>query len=250
MKRLVCLCFLAIVCWNMYAQGTESVYKVLENGFKGSNDIAGKIYKSGDIIQLKESSSFDFQRIRKGKQSMEHVNSKYGPYEVDALYRIAQNERLAKRNNKSSNVAKPSSQRKAADSTLYCFTGKIASLIDAQSPLIMEFGTIEFQRTGPKVFVKNTSDNDDMFVDIIWIRDGLCMSALSFSRDFANNIVIYPGETIECVINEYVIGESLFVVCTPCPIEYNTLDLKQAKEDDMTYDMDIPLTIVPLEEVL
>lgn len=243
MKRILYICFLAMLCWNMYAQETQTVYYVLENGFSGSNDIAGTTYKSGDTILLRESCSFYFQRIRNGQISTEHVSGKLGSFEVDSLYRIAQNERRAKRNNKASNVSKSASQYKGTDSTLYRFTGKIARLSDAHIPSITEYGSIEFKKDGQKIFVKNTSENDDMFVDIIWIRNGLCMSAISFSRDFANNKVIYPGETIECMINEYVTGERLFVVCTPWPIEYNTIDLKQALEQDLTYDMDIPLTM-------
>lgn len=251
MKRLVCLFFLTLICGTVYAQDTVSVYrykyKVLKNNYSGSKEIAGKEYKSGDIISLIEPSTFDLQRIGKGKQSKERVRNKYGLFVIDSLYRLAQNDREAIRNIKSSNVSKPSGILKSTDSTLYRFTGKIASVFSSQIKSITECGTIEFKRNGLKVVVKNTSDIDDMFVDIIWTKDGLCMSALSFSRDFANSKVIYPGESIECVINEFVAGEKLFVVCTPWPVEYNSINLNQAKEQDMTYDIDIPLTIVPIE---
>ncbi len=238
--------FLAIICGNVYAQGTKSMYKVLENNFSGSKEIAGREYESGQTILIKEASSFYLQRARKGTKTTERVNNKYGQYEVDSLYRIAQNERNARNNGKVSN---PSFQIKGTDSTLYSFTRKIVNLFDGQMSSIMEYGTVECKRDNQKIFVKNTSDNDDMFVDVIWTRNGICMSALSFSRDFANNKVLYPGETIECEINEYVAGERLFVVCTPWPIAYNTIDLNQAKEQDMTYDMDIPLTIVPINDL-
>lgn len=242
MKRLFLACLLAVIGNALNAQTEGSTYKVLKNGLSGSLDMADKTFNSGEVIDLKEASSFDFQRSRNGKSAIVRVSNKYGRYEVDSLFRIAQNEIVSRRNNKSSRVSKPSSQRKDADSTIYGFINKIASFIGGKYPELKEYGDVDVSRSQQLISVTNISDID-MFVDIIWVSRNHCMSAISFMRDFANNSILYPGETLNYSVNEYIADKELFVVCTPYPIEYNTIDLSQVNERDYSYDEHIPLTM-------
>lgn len=245
MKKIVWIILCATICNCAYSQNSVCCYKVLENGFSGDWEVAGKEFSSGEVINLKQVSTFDLQRIKNGKITQEKVYQKYGSIEVDSLYRLAQNEKIALKNNKAPGVSKAASQHKSAEYTLYVFTSKLASFINGQQTSLLEYGAVDLKRSSQVVYVTNTSDND-MFVDIIWLIDNQCMSALSFLRDFTNNTVLYPGETMECIVNDFVADEDLYVVCTPDPIEYNTIDILQASEQDLSADVIVPLTIVKL----
>lgn len=246
MKRLIALCLMASSCLLASAQKVECTYKIIQNGMSGSYEPADKDeFKSGQVIVLKESASFDLIRVRKNKWTMVRVRGKSGTFEVDSLFRLAWNERSSKKNK--SGLSKPAFNSKDSDSTLIGFTNKIVNVMNDKQSVLFECGPVEVKRDGRKVTVTNVSDNTDMFVDIVWNREGRCMSALSFLEDFSNNNVIYPGESIVLTVNEYVARENLFVVCTPDPIAYNTIILRQDVGKDLSMDLDIPLTIVPLE---
>jgi len=247
MKRIVWIILCAIICNYAYSQNSNCSYKVLENGFFGDFEVAGKEYLSGQIIYLKEVSTFDLQRIKNGIITKENVYKKSGAFNVDSLFRLAQNEKIALKNYKAPNVSKASSQHKSAEYTLFGFTSKLAGFIGGQQKYQFEYGAVEVKRSSQTVYVTNISDND-MYVDIVWLLDNQCMSAISFLRDFVNNKVLYPGETMKCVVDGYVADEDLYVVCTPNPIEYNTIDTSQASEQDLSSDLTIPLTIVKLDK--
>lgn len=246
MKKLFLLCLLSFICNILPAQSVLSYYKVLENGLSGSPSLTDTVYKSGDRILLEEASSFSFQRLRNGVTTVVKVTNKYGSFEVDSLFRIAQNEMLSRHGNKSSKVSKAASQHKSADSTMCEFTSKIARFFNEKQSHLIEYGLVDVTRENRTLRITNISKNEDMFVDIVWEKDGLLMSALSFHRNFSNNSVLYPGESMNCTVNQYVEQEQLYVICTPYPIEYNTIRLDDINTDDMSREMFIPLTIIPV----
>lgn len=246
MKRLIAFCLMALSCHLVSAQKVECTYKILENNRYGSYEPADTdVFKSGQVIVLKELASFDLQRVRNGKLTTVRVNGKSGTFDVDSLYRLAKNDMSSKGNK--SGLSRPAYQKKASDSTLIGFTNKIVNVMNDKQSVLFECGPVDVKRDGRKVKVTNVSDDTDMFVDIVWNKEGRCMSALSFYVDFSNNHVIYPGESIVLTVNEDVPRENLYVVCTPDPIAYNTIILRQDAEKDLSLDMDIPLTIIPLK---
>lgn len=245
MKRLIALCVLASSCLFASAQEVKSEYRIVQNGLSGSYEPADqKKFESGQVIVLKGSTSFEFERARGGTRTTVMVSGMNGTFEVDSLFRLAQNDLEPKGNE--SGRSKGASNPKGSDSTLIGFTNKIVNVMNDKQSVLFECGPVEVKRDGREVTVTNVSDNTDMFVDIVWNSEGRCMSALSFSEDHSSKHLIYPGESIVLTVNEFFTQENLYVACTPDPIEYNTIDLRQDAGKDLSRDMDIPLTIIPL----
>ena len=206
----------------------------------------GKNYGGADSVQVVSGDYFNL--IRQRGTSLEKVDVKdiEGRYSFDDLFERAIHVEPFRENVKGGKVrlSEPSAIKinKASDSTLVRFTSKLQSIVTHEKESYDELGDIHLSVDGLTVNVTNMSTNK-LFVDIIWMENRNCYSALSYAYDYAALNYLDVGESRVYRLDTYVIDKELFVVCTNVPVRYNTINLDEYANRDLSKDIDIQLTI-------
>ena len=249
MNRVICLAFLLFVSGLLYAQQGTAYYTVKDRKAtyephdksvfypKDSIKVTRKstvtlIYHDSQsrmdgqirVVKLKEAGTFSIKDYySRGKALIGHGGS-----EKDGLTPAA--------------AASPTK----ADEVLTA--GIVAFLVHPDRP-IFGCGAISAKRNPGRgvITVANQSENE-LFFDVIWIQDGgRCRSAQSFAQDFTSGYFLAPGETCELKIDLFAEKQTLYLVGTPDPIQYNRIDFTTITDSSTHLSDTYPLSIVKVE---
>lgn len=206
----------------------------------------GKNYGGADSVLVVSGDYFNL--IRQRGSSLEKVDVKdiEGWYTFEGLFERAVYVESSRENVKSGKVRlseqSATKSYKASDSTLVRFTSKLQSIVTREKESYDELGDVHLSVDSLTVNVTNMSTNR-LFVDIIWMEDRNCHSALSYAYDYAALNYLDVGESRVYKLDSKVIDKELFVVCTNVPVRYNTINLDEYAKRDLSNDIDIQLTI-------
>ena len=251
MNRIVTIFGLILLsALGLSAQEARTVYQVMDT--KANYEPAGKEYfDKGDTIKIVGISQFLLAEIIQSdhtsqeEQLVEHLE---GTFEVSELFRQAKTRQAAKKNQyaKEKRFTPPASSRlrgdKALNDTLVMVVSKMKRFLDNPSISLFECGRIEASRKGQVITVKNMGENN-MFIDIIWVVDEQCFSALSYATDFVSDYPLSSGESLDFSISKYAEDATLFVIGTSTPIPYNTIDFSIFDSDGSTSGKTLPISI-------
>lgn len=249
MKRFLLLfCFSFCIVPALKAQRTQYfIDNVSNNRYRvGDVSITEKPHNGTDTIAVIQGDFFSLIRKTETNHRVSvDVRNIVGVFTYEELFQRAVIIDHARSNTKGgarkSNAA-ASEKYKAADSTLVAFTKKLQSILSHEKESYTEVGKVQVSIINGQIAVKNQS-RDRLFVDIIWMKNRRCYSALSYSADFVSLDYLDSDEIRYFNVDKYALTEALYVVCTRVPIRYNTIDLDEFSSMDESRDIDIPLTI-------
>ncbi|MBR5176435.1 MAG: hypothetical protein IKW89_10980 [Bacteroidales bacterium] len=219
---------------------------------KATYEPAGKEYfVKGDTIKVVKISYFLLEEIifsdhvSQEEQLVEHLE---GTYEVSELFRLAKTKQAIKDNQyaKEKGLTPPASTRlegdKALNDTLVLVVAKMKHFLDNPSIPIFECGRIEATRKGQIITVQNMGENS-LYIDIIWVVDDQCFSALSYANDFVSDYPLSGGNSLDFSISKYAEDAILFVIGSPVPIPYNIINFGKFDSDGHTHGESLPISI-------
>lgn len=191
-----------------------------------------RIFEPGDSITVTTTSEVDIQLYIRGSKRVgprrKIALGSSGTFEISAFFN--QKVKLADSGSAGKGLTQPGATgfKASEETTASVLAGIGQFLVNPDKPLF-GCGAISAKRGQGSVTVANQSGNE-LYFDIIWIQDGRCLSALSFAQDFVSGCFLIPGETHELTINPLAERQTLYLIATPEPVEYNRIDFSKYKD--------------------
>ena len=233
MRRITTLSILFFVSINLLAQTPRVAYRVSDT--EATYEPAGKeLFYPGDSITVKQISLFDLRRYtRDSHLSIESQRIEYfsGTFEISDLYAMA--ERVKNKNlslaiggkDYSPGASTRPAGDKSMDESILAVVSSIQSFLS--HPSIPDRSDALNVTHHDDIIEVNNSTGEDLFIDVIWVKDDRCFSAISYAKDYVSYNPLAANATRVIKVDRYANAETLFVVGSSSPVAYNTIKLSE-----------------------
>lgn len=236
MKRLLTIVIILIFTPKTYisAQSGDVKYKV-EDTSATYKPVGKKYFNPGDSITVSKNTKFYLHYS--GNLERQLITSFEGTYEISELFdkakktmekNIAQS--IGGKNYTPAAATRLSTDKSSNDSILVIVNTLKEFLKNIDNP-ITNGGEITAEKDGENITVYNKSGRE-MFIDVIWVKQGRCFSALSYAMDYVSYYPLSKDDSINIKIDRFANAENLFVVATSVPVAYNTIVLSDYENVD------------------
>ena len=225
MKRLFCICIAVVTSYVLLAQNSRDYYIVKDTS--ATYFPKKERFNAGDSITVQKKSTVLLYHNANGQLREIHLREK-GTFEISTYFSFG---RPLTGNKGASNSFTPAAtgRPKAGDEKYASVVSGIGKFLLTPDRPVFGLGAISAKRGDGSVIIDNQGESE-MYIDIIWIQNQQCVSALSFAKDFESSIILKPGETEELEIDPSVAKQILYVVGTSTPIPFNTIIFGDYKE--------------------
>lgn len=250
MNKVICLFVALFASGMLYAQQGSPYYTVKDS--KATYEPHGKrTFYPMDSIKVKKKSvvilTYHDSRSKMDGQIRVVDLNEAGTFAIKDYYSRGKPQIGAGTEKDGLTPAAATSGSKADEAlTASVVTGIGEFLVHPDRP-IFGCGAISAKRGKGAVTVVNQGENE-LFFDIIWIQDGRCLSAQSFAKDFLSGYCLAPGETCHMKIDPIAEKQTLYLVGTPDPVQYNRIDLTKYNDLSAPPSGTYSLSIVKVEE--
>lgn len=251
MKRVVLITLLCVCSLCVYSQSEKVFYRISD--LEATYEPAGKEYfNPGDSITVYQISLFDIRRYIQGEHlsvETQRIEFLSGTYEISELYQLAKKTReenvvktIGGKNFTPGAITRPAGD-KSDNYTVASVVVSLKQLIDSSK----DQSSNEFLyvvKKDEQIEINNNNSKQPFFVDVIWVKDNRCFSAISYAKDYVSYNPLQPNSSRVIVIDKYASAETLFVVGSSVPIAFNTINFEDYNNEPQAVNSEIVLSVV------